>query len=222
MKRYILTDGNGNYIRRDRVSGKYVPVNKMSHAERFDNLEKAERIRRSAIGKRLKNSYYAIVVEEAELPKPQQERKEKARQEREARAAQPGKSREIDLAEVPKSDIENQIVHLLMCAEQLLSKKEALYEQQSNIDTEVSDLQHYIEQRDLNAYQGYLVYKRLQSTLVRRRTIKDELMVLSIIEECRMDTGSITTAIARLEGMNTRKYAPRILSDLFERGIANC
>lgn len=219
MKHYILTDGKGNYIRHDRMTGKYVPVNRMSHAERFDNFDKAERIRRCAIGKKLKNSYYAVAIEEKELPKPQQERKEQ----REATKAveQPKQKREesIDLEKVLHGDIENQIVHLLMCAEQLLSRKGDLTEQQSNLDKEISDLQHYVEQKKLNAYQGFLVYKRLQDVLVRRRTVKNELMVLSIIEECRMDTGSISTAIARLEGMNNRIYTPRILSDLFEQGI---
>lgn len=61
-KRYILTDGLGNYIRFDRGSRRYVPIGRFVYATSWDNSDKAENIRRH-LPKNLANRYYAATIE---------------------------------------------------------------------------------------------------------------------------------------------------------------
>jgi len=207
VKRYMLTDGNGNYIRRDSKSNKYVPVNGLAYGDSWDEFKRAEKIRKSALGKELKRKYYSIVVEVPDKSTKQQKP-------------------DMQLSDVVEEikaindgDIETTIIEFLKCAETLFSKKDDLLAKQSSIDREVTDLQHYIEQKNLNAYEGYMAYKKLQSVLIRRRWIKDKLLILSIIEDCKIDPESISHTISRIQGLNGRKYKPRVLNEIFEKGI---
>lgn len=49
------------------------------------------------------------------------------------------------------------------------------------IDREVSDITHFIEFNNLNAKNGYKIYKLLQTKLQERRKIKDDMSYMQII-----------------------------------------
>lgn len=208
MKQYILTDGNANYIRLDKPTNRYVQVGLISSADTWESFEKAEKIRKSRLGKDLKRKYYCISIEV-----PDSKVKETA----------PAKPKIADVMEGVKAvndeKIEKTIIDFLRCAETLFAKKDDLIAKQSAVDKEVTDLQHYIEQKNLNAYEGYMAYKRLQGILVKRRSIKDELLILKIIESCKMEPDSISKTISRIQGLNGRKYAPRVLTELFDNVV---
>lgn len=55
--------------------------------------------------------------------------------------------------------------------EEVKETKKQLLNQQSILDQKVSDIQHYIESRNLNAVEGYKAYKLLQDTLRERRVV---------------------------------------------------
>lgn len=207
MKQYILTDGNANYIRLDKPTNKYVQVGLLSDANAWDSFEKAEKIRKSRLGRDLKRKFYCISIEVPD-----------SKVAAEA-STKPKMAEIIDGIKVVNDErIEKTIIDFLRCAETLFAKKDELIAKQSIIDKEVTDIQHYIEQKNLNAYEGYMAYKRLQGVLVKRRYIKDELLILTIIESCKMEPDSISKTISRIQGLNSRKYAPRVLTDLFESG----
>lgn len=44
----------------------------------------------------------------------------------------------------------------------------------SKVDKEISDIYHYIEVSNLDAYRGWKAYKLLKDKLIERRKIKDE------------------------------------------------
>lgn len=197
---YMLTDGKGNYIRKDLQSNRYVCVNQMAYAAVFDSFDKASRVRKCMLSKNLKRDFSVVEtdmkvttgIQKVKTPEP---KREQLRQE------------------------DEQIVGLLRKAETILSRREELSEKLSRADKEISDLQHYIEMKNLNACNGYKIYKKLQMVLVQRREVKDEMLMLSIISECKMEPESISTTIARIKGLSDRKYTPRILTDLFEKGV---
>lgn len=198
---YILTDGRGNYIRRDTQSNKYVRVNQMAYAVVFDALDKASRVRQCMLSKDLKRDFY---VTETNMP------------------VTTGIRQKVKAPEPPREEIrpeDEMIVGLLRHAETILSRREELSEKLSRADKEISDLQHYIEMKNLNACNGYKIYKKLQMVLVQRREVKNEMLMLSIISECKMEPDSISTTIARIKGLSDRKYTPRVLTDLFEKGV---
>lgn len=208
MKRYILTDGKGNYISYDKATRHYGQANRMSNATSFDSFEKAERARKCSIGKNLKHRYYTVTIETKEPEKPNIEKQ-----------IQPLESQTVNAVNAMYAQVANSeddtILAFMEFAKSMLLRKDELSEKRSSIDREVTDLQHYIEQRNLNACDGYKAYKRLQGILIKRRAIKDEQLVLSIIEDCRMEPDSIEKTIKRIQGMDGRKYRPRVLPELF-------
>lgn len=206
MKKYILTDGEGRYIHYDPKGRRYVRVNHMNHADLFDTFAKAEHIRKTAIGKYNKHNFYTVTVE-VEDPKPQQVEAEKP--------AKPAPPPEVK----PESVEDNLLITFLETAHTLLTMKDELINGQSTVDREITDLQHYIEAHGLDAYRGFLAYKNLRNALIRRREIKDKLLILTIIEDCEMTPDSIGKTIKRIRGLDERQYTPRVLNELFERGI---
>ena len=95
-------------------------------------------------------------------------------------------------------------------------RKEELCKQLSDVDKELSDINHYIEFCNLNAAQGYKAYKMIKERRIKRRTIKNELVVVETILEKRL-SDSIAEEIEKvIHNLNVRTYTPRILNELFD------
>ena len=110
----------------------------------------------------------------------------------------------------------NKVNGLNGLASEALHRKDELSSQLSKVDQELSDINHYIEFCNLNAAQGYKAYKMIKERRIKRRSIKNELEVLSIILGKKIsDTASdeIQKAIA---GMDQRTYEPRVMTELFD------
>ena len=91
-----------------------------------------------------------------------------------------------------------------------------LKQQQSLIDQEITDIQHYIEFNKLNAAEGYKVYKMLQDKLLQRRVIKDDLRKFQMLSDIKVSdiyNGNLDKSI---EEMSDRTYTPRRLTHLFK------
>lgn len=94
--------------------------------------------------------------------------------------------------------------------------KEWLTEMHSRVDQEISDILHYIEFYPFNACEGYKLAKELKTLRLKRRDIKNQLEAISIISNhtCNMLTdGRTNKALCSIE---TKQYAPRVLTELFE------
>ena len=101
-------------------------------------------------------------------------------------------------------------------AVEALHRKEELTNQLSQVDKELSDINHYIEFVNLNAAQGYKAYKMIKERRIKRRSIKNELEILSIILGKKISdsvTDEIQTAVS---GMDGRRYEPRVMNELFD------
>lgn len=93
-----------------------------------------------------------------------------------------------------------------------------LNKKQSMVDKEISDIYHYIE--FYTGPEDGLVEATLllQSSLKRRREIKDELTKLSIVGETLLNNNYysiVQCANKRIEKMKCRKYSPRVNTSLF-------
>lgn len=96
------------------------------------------------------------------------------------------------------------------------NRKEELCKQLSNVDKELSDINHYIEFCNLNAAQGYKAYKMVKERRIKRRIIKNELVIVDIILEKNI-SDSMTEEIEKaIRNLDERTYTPRILSELFD------
>ena len=95
-------------------------------------------------------------------------------------------------------------------------RKQELIAEQQRVDLEIVDIQHYIELGNFNAYNGWLASKMLQNKLRQRRKIKDELLIINSIGSTQINAASIENLHKSVNGLNTRKYTPRVLSELFD------
>lgn len=85
----------------------------------------------------------------------------------------------------------------------------------SEIDSMLSDINHYIESRKFNAAHACKIEVALHKIYTKRRELKNEDTITKTIIDNLKDINFeiVNKAITKLE---TQKYKPRILSDLFE------
>ena len=100
----------------------------------------------------------------------------------------------------------------------LINQQASLNDELSNIDLEISDILHYIEFHKFSACEGYKLAKMLQVARDKRRDIKNKLDIIRIFETYKCTAISSGTLVERMDGIDTRKYKPRILNELFENG----
>ena len=60
---YVITDGNGSFIRHDEGTGRYVPIRSFKHAKQWDSAAKANAILKNSISSSIKSNYEVRLVE---------------------------------------------------------------------------------------------------------------------------------------------------------------
>lgn len=201
MSQYVITDGS-RWITKNR-NGKYVPTTCEALADTFGNKE-ANSVYNNNLSKALKSCFRVMKVD-----KPPELVKQITHKETQEN------TETVLLAEniqywIDKMNGFNGL------AFEAVHRKDKLTDQLSTVDKEICDILHYIEFCNLNAAQGYKVYKMIKERRIRRRSIKNELQVLDIILGKKISetaTDEIEKAVA---GMDKRKYEPRVMSELFD------
>lgn len=206
----MITDGNGSYIRKDEFSGKYVPVRNASFADRFDQRCKAANILKNAIGKNIRNQYKVVDIEEDVAPikptiKEVNNKNLVAKTIANETHAESQKEKWVSGTE--------KLTEFVMDAE---NRKEELIGKLSEVDKEISDINHYIEFGKFNAYQGWLAFSMLQNRLRKRRKIKDELSIINQLGECKITSNMMIDIKNAIAELGNRKYTPRVLTQLFD------
>lgn len=79
----------------------------------------------------------------------------------------------------------------------------------SNIDREISDIQHYIETANLNAAQRSHVFKIFREKLNERRLYKNLMDVTGTMAQVGLSKKNFNNTVASLDGLDTKQYAPR-------------
>lgn len=213
MSQYMITDGR-LYLRKD-VSGNFVPVKKQALGDTWEQRSKAQNILLNCINRNLRNRYKVIEIADEIISKPVvAEKVEKIIEPKECIVRQI--SNEI-IEENQIISLTNNIESLTNFVQSTEHRKEMLLVALSDIDKEISDINHYIEfGGKFNAYQGWLAFNMLRNRLKKRRKIKDELQILVQLGECKINTAMLNEIKKSIGNLNTRKYQPRILKELFE------
>lgn len=92
--------------------------------------------------------------------------------------------------------------------------KNTLTEKIVKVDKEICDLLHAAEFKRFNAYQGYEFYRKVRDARIRRREIKDELKEIEIFIDS-VDKRNLDLLKRRINGLQNRKYKPRVLEKIF-------
>ena len=201
MSQYVITDGT-RWIMRDR-KGKYVPTSCEALADVYSNKQ-ANSIFQNQLSKALKVCFHLQKIDD-----PPKLIKQISQEEAQSN------TENVLIAENIQYWVDK-VSGLNGLASEALHRKDELLSQLSKVDQELSDINHYIEFVNLNAAQGYKAYKMIKERRIKRRSIKNELDVLSIILGKKIsDTASdeIQKAIA---GMDKRTYEPRVMTELFD------
>ena len=220
MITYVISNGKGIYAAQTK-DDRYVPVGDFKSAVQFDSYNKAKNILKSNLGKGFGRKFH---VEEIMLDDngdkiiPMKKPIPIAKPE-EVTPCKTISKRFRVLLEEPDvdshvNDIHESVNDLIGKVSKLASQKEQILNRISTVDQEISDLEHFIEFSDkLNVYEGWLVYKLLKKRLQERRIKKDELYFINTAGET---FESLERMGKILEGMDGRKYTPRILTEIFK------
>lgn len=201
MKKYVITNGD-YYIRKDDKTNKYVPVHSLKYALQFDSEMQAKAILKNSISKSVKQGYFVKTLEfTSEITVNQDKQKELC-------------AKEVQQANI--GDFADKVKDIAKVLSHAQARKAELLSKLSDIDKQVVDIEHYIEFGKFNACQGFMAFKMLQNALQQRREYKNEIEMLSQVEECRLNVTAIATFASKIAGIENKVYTPRVLSELFE------
>jgi hypothetical protein len=206
---YFLVDKSGQYYLRQNDNGDYVPVKNIMLANSWKQQSKAKNVLDSCLNKNLRGRYkvIGIEIEDEVLPELKPLR------------ANESFSKSIAAEQIADGETDKWVTSLgdmkVFIADSE-ARRDELESSLSEVDKEITDIEHYIEFGKFNAYQGYLAFNMLKQRLMKRRKIKDELIVLQQIGECKITTDKINSIQQAIHNLNNRKYTPRVLSELFE------
>ena len=89
----------------------------------------------------------------------------------------------------------------------------------SKLDMAVTDIEHYIEFTNLNARDGYKIYRKLHKILQQRRKLKSEQKVVNIINRNKDSVSAIKQIVNTIKAESNHIYTPRIMQGLFADGV---
>ena len=201
MAQYIITDGT-RWIMRDR-KGKYVPTSCEALADVYSNKQ-ANSIFQNQLSKALKSCFHLEKID-----KPPELVKQITQEETQEN------TEKVSIAENIQYWVDK-VSGLNGLVSEALHRKDELVDQLSTVDKEICDILHYIEFCNLNAAQGYKAYKMIKERRIKRRSIKNELDVLSIILSKKISETATDEIEKTLAGMDKREYEPRVMTELFD------
>lgn len=187
---YILCN-NDNYFCQNKKNEMYI-AHTMDEAKKWTAIEKANNVLR-LLPKKFESYHLKVkyVSQENKVINP------------------PAKPTELEY------DILDKIKEISEFTKQIEERRLYLMEMIHTIDLEIVDIEHAAEFYNLNASQGYKLYKLLHDARNRRREYKDELEKINL----SLGTSIRSTNMENLErsilGLDNRQYTPRINKELF-------
>ncbi len=199
---FVITNGEGTYIRKDGSTGKFVPVRGIKYATQWDSIQKASSVLNNSIAKSIRTGFAVQLIET------------------ENTVEKDDSGVRINLCQRDIIDDEIKVwIDRISAITDLISnsdtRKEELINKLSEIDKEIVDIEHYIEFGNFNAYQGWQCFKMLQNALLQRRKYKNEMSVIELIGKCKIDEKSLQALSETVVNIENKCYRPRALPELF-------
>ena len=189
---YVITNGS-NYISYDK-NQKMTVVSKKELAKRFTQT-KAENFVKNLIGTMKNLGYY--IEPDVETNQLIEQTSNKA-------------DKEIQ-------NIFSRVQEFESYMQEIGKKRDALTYEISKVDAEIEDILHAAEFYNLNAYEGYKLYKMLHDARIRRRKLKDYIEIVGYVENTTGKELAENKGSKSILGKMTREYTPRVLKELFNR-----
>ncbi len=188
---YVIYN-NVDYVRQN-VDG-YSVVSDIESATKWDNIQSANNVCKNINNSRkIQGCGFEVqyVLQENNIVNP------------------PAKPIELDY------DILEKVQDILLVTKQLEERRLYLVEQIHEIDLEIVDIEHAAEFYDLNASQGYKLYKLLHDNRVKKRELKNELEKINLFLGTSIKSTNVENLERSILGLNNKRYTPRINKELF-------
>lgn len=201
MSQYIITDGS-RFIYRN-YSGKYIPTPSETMADIYTKRQ-AEGIYKSSLPKALKTIFHV-----KKYDKPPEDVKQVSQHDLVNNTEKVMIADNIQVWLDKISDMNGLI-------KDATERKTVLEKQLQDLEDEKIDIEHYIEFQNLNAVQGYKASKELKICRMKRRSVKNELAIIEVILNYKMNEIVGNKIYQKIEELDRRTYRPRIRTDLFD------
>lgn len=189
---FIITNGSG-YIYYDK-NQKMSTTNKRELAKRFTK-EKAENFMKNLAGT-MKNLGYRI--------EPDDETNQVIEQ-------------VISDTDESIAEILAQVRNFESYMQDIGKRRDTLTYELSKVDAEIEDILHAAEFYNLNACEGYKLYKMLRDARIKRRKLKDYIEVVGYVERATGKDFANNVGSKSILGKESREYKPRVLNKMFNR-----
>ncbi len=126
---------------------------------------------------------------------------------------------EYDLSQI---DWKEYLTHFTYVIEALAGYRESLIKAESDADLKICDILHYIELCDTSDEEAVGLVDLLKECREHRREVKDEIIRLDAFQRTVGTSANVAKAkeaIKSIKGLETRRYTPRKLSELFENRV---
>ena len=112
-------------------------------------------------------------------------------------------------------DILDKVKIISEFAKQIEARRLYLIEKVHEKDLEIVDIEHAAEFYNLNASQGYKLYRLLHDARNQRREYKDELEKINLSLGTSIGSNNMENLKRSIMGLDNRQYTPRINKELF-------
>ena len=119
-------------------------------------------------------------------------------------------------------DWKEYLTHFTYVIEALAGYRESLIKAESDVDLKICDILHYIELCDTSDEEAAKLVDLLKECREHRRDVKDEIIRLDAFQRTVGTSANVAKAkeaIKSIKGLETRRYTPRKLSELFENRV---
>ena len=209
-REFVLTNGIG-FIKCD-ISNRYKQVNNLALADTYCSQKSATNVMLNSIPKAWSRSYYVAEIVDGKIV-----------QCNSPRPARASKTQRKVSYQYNNNFSENKwckgFLGLDEVFHEAMERGKDIAQELSDIDSQIVDLEHYIEFTTLNARDGYKAYRKLKDLLCKRRVLKYEHKVVNSINSNHSALGQIQKILSAINECNNSIYKPRSLVDLFEKGV---
>lgn len=215
---HFIIDGSGNYYRVN-AKDQLVVAGSRDEADVFSFIEANKRI-----GGGKKSHFYSAIPVEDEMPESEEmpENEEMPEHEEMAGAKFVWQENQEEAYDLDKIDWQEYLTHFCYIVSVIKNYQEDLNHRLSEVDMEICDILHYIELYELSDEENLGVIDLLRECRDYRRDIKDEMYRADCFQRAIGTSSNAAKAkesIKLMKKLDSRKYKPRKLTELFEGGI---
>ena len=220
---YYIT--NGEKFVKQQPNNQYKTVSNFAIADSWDSCRVAKSILDNSIPRVWRNTFYVAKYDEGSFIKCSLSQDEKSDYRNEVLKQETERyDYKLDLYSF---DNDTDVQHIIdgfesvcTCLKKAETMSFKLQKQASTLDYILEDLKHYRLKKKLGTVDSYKFKKIVDAVVKKRMSVKNQIEILNKINQHKKSIGDQLMEICGvISSVKDRTYKPRVLTDLFEKGI---